>query len=816
MPKRKPQRKTSTRNPRGLILRMVDLRPDTADEEDRSVDIVVATETPVPRMDEDTGEVYGEVLLMDGLTFRNPNRRQMPIVDSHNTSSVKHVYGSVRDLRVEGDEFVGRAVFAHDKDSQDAFRKLLDGHLTDFSVTAQEHDVQRIERGEVATIGDREFMGPTDLVLDWTPSDASIVAAGADANSTVRQLLRSYFFEGAKMPTTKTNTRLNRSERRKKAAIERRKKKSKRAVVRTVDRGQQIRGAMDALLESGMTVEEIAEETGRSVESLRELVAEDADQELLEALTNLVPDDDETRMEDEEGDEEREDDDADAERMEGEDEEERMDGGEEEREDDEDEATERSAERAVQRALRRDRIRRQEIRALGKAAGASQTSIERMCDSGISVSAARKKLWKKMANRSLGTTSRGEIRVTGTGLERMESAIRDGLIVRATSAIQAPYGKQRQDPLGGRKPDPGHEDFARMGFFRIAEEILRAGGINTRRMTKRDVAMVAMGHKATVNRLINNGSIQRSSEAWHTTGMLPNLMLDAANKSLLMGYQEADYTWSIWARQAPSVEDFKAINRIRFSDSPDLKMIPENDTYPEGKHSDKKESYFVNKFGRIFTITWETIVGDDLDAISRVPQMHGAAARRTQNQHVYGILTDNDPLSDGVALFHTASHGNLAGSGTVISTASLNTAYAAMRVQTGLAGQIIRIVPRFLIVPAAIEATAETQVASMAPPDVGGDTTGNSNVANLYGPGGRRRLTVVGEPELDGNSTTAWYLAAGTDQVDTVELTFLAGEESPVIESEWDFDRDVMKNKVRQTFGTKAIDHRGLYKNPGA
>jgi hypothetical protein len=56
---------------------------------------------------------------------------------------------------------------------------------------------------------------------------------------------------------------------------------------------------------------------------------------------------------------------------------------------------------------------------------------------------------------------------------------------------------------------------------------------------------------------------------------------------------------------------------------------------------------------------------------------------------------------------------------------------------------------------------------------------------------------------------------ASTD-VDTVEYTFLEGEESPVIETEWNFDNDTLKHKIRQTFAAKAIDWRGLYENDGA
>jgi hypothetical protein len=71
--------------------------------------------------------------------------------------------------------------------------------------------------------------------------------------------------------------------------------------------------------------------------------------------------------------------------------------------------------------------------------------------------------------------------------------------------------------------------------------------------------------------------------------------------------------------------------------------------------SDAKESYKIAKYGNMFTITWETVVNDDLDAISRIPAMQGAACRRLQNQTVYGVLTSNPTMSDTGALFNATA-----------------------------------------------------------------------------------------------------------------------------------------------------------------
>jgi hypothetical protein len=252
-------------------------------------------------------------------------------------------------------------------------------------------------------------------------------------------------------------------------------------------------------------------------------------------------------------------------------------------------------------------------------------------------------------------------------------------------------------------------------------------------------------------------------------------------------------------------------------------MVPEGQEYKDAGMSDTKETYKINKYGNMFTVTWETVVNDDLDAISRIPAMQGAACRRLQNQAVYGVLTANAAMADTGLLFNATAqttaggHANYATGAGAPAVGTLNTAFISMMTKKGLRSDVIlNIQPAFLIVPAAISATALQLLGSIADPSVGGSAAGNSNTKNIYGPNGDRPLKVIVEPLLDANSSTAWYLAANNSQVDTVEITFLEGEQSPVLENEWDFDKDVYKYKVRQTFGVAAIDYRGLYKHNGA
>ena len=264
------------------------------------------------------------------------------------------------------------------------------------------------------------------------------------------------------------------------------------------------------------------------------------------------------------------------------------------------------------------------------------------------------------------------------------------------------------------------------------------------------------------------------------------------------------------------------VGRIQNFRSWSPEMVPEGKLYPDAAVSDTKETYKINKYGNVFTISWETVVNDDMDAISRIPAMQGAACRRLQNQAVYGVLTANAAMADTGALFNATAqttaggHANLATGSATPTVATLNAAFLSMMTKKGLRSDVIlNLQPSFLIVPAALSATALQLVGSFADPAAGGSAAGNSNTKNIYGPNADRPLKVIVEPLLDANSATAFYFAASNNQVDTVELTFLEGEQSPVLENEWDFDRDVYKYKVRQTFGVAAIDYRGLYKHAG-
>lgn len=294
--------------------------------------------------------------------------------------------------------------------------------------------------------------------------------------------------------------------------------------------------------------------------------------------------------------------------------------------------------------------------------------------------------------------------------------------------------------------------------------------------------------------------------AAHSTSDFPYLLSGVASKSLMHGFNNEPASHMAWVRIV-DVKDFKEIQRVQRSAAPGLELIPEGGEYEYGSFSERKEVYQVKTYGRMFGITRQALINDDLGAFTDLPQAFGASARRLEADHVYSIVTTNANMADGTALFH-ADHDNLESSGAAISVSSLGTARTAMRLQTGINGAVLNIIPRFLIVPATLESHAESILAALARPD-----QSNPGVANAEF---IRNLELVVDPRLDANSVTAWYLAGSSSQVDTVELAYLDGQHGLYYEEQPGWNIDALEVKARLDFGTKAVDWRGLYMNPGA
>lgn len=333
-----------------------------------------------------------------------------------------------------------------------------------------------------------------------------------------------------------------------------------------------------------------------------------------------------------------------------------------------------------------------------------------------------------------------------------------------------------------------------MTLLEMGRDYLDACGVSTRGLSRMELAKSMLQHR---------------SAGMHTTSDFASLFANVANKRLRMAYDENPGTYGVWARRAPNAPDFKTIQVTNLSGAPELLQTNEHGEFKYGTMSDGKETYGVVTYGRIVALTRQAIVNDDLRGFERLLSAFGSAARRLENRLVYSRLTTNAAMNDGVALFHT-THANLGtGAGSALAFDGLKAGRTAMRLQTGLQSEPLNLAPAYLIVPATLEQTAYQLTSNQYVPATKAEV-------NEFRTGGRSALEPVVEPLLDATSTTAWYLAASSSQIDTVEYCYLDGAEGPVIESENGFEVDGISYKARLDFAAKDIDHRGLYKANGA
>lgn len=391
----------------------------------------------------------------------------------------------------------------------------------------------------------------------------------------------------------------------------------------------------------------------------------------------------------------------------------------------------------------------------------------------------------------------------GTDLAEARRLILDQV---AASSEETRSFSQVSIPLGGRDEQVTRRDaVANALLHRYSPTLfpLEDAARQYRGMTLMELARESLGNAGANTRGMSRDEV--ATRALHSTSDFPEILSAVTNKTLRQAYDAYPRTFMLFCRQVLAT-DFKAMHRVQLGEAPQLLEVAESGEFKRGSLGESKESYKVKTYGRVVAITRQTLINDDLDAFTRIPAMYGNSIAQLESDVVWDIVTSNPAMADGNALFHT-THKNLAGSGAALDVGSVGAARAAMAKQTGLDKKtVLNVRPAFLIVPAALELKAEQLVAQNLVPATSGTVV----------PQSIRTLSPIAEPRLDAASETAWYLAASPNQIDTIEYAYLEGQQGAYIETRNGFDVDGVEIKCRLDFGAKAIDWRGLYKNPGA
>jgi hypothetical protein len=679
---------------------------------DDSLKIVLASETPVPVFDIARGRVINEVMLMSGGSWPN----QFPMLNTHNRNDAASGLGSVRDIRREGDQLIGRPAFSRRNHAQEVRQDVIDGHITDASIGARRLESVWIDRGQSRVIDGKTFEGPVRVVTKWRAHEASIVLVGADPTSKFSTAQRAYFDpEGLEAETVNDQFRA-------------------------------------FLVERGMPAD------------LDDTAALDW------AQKNWVPGKAQVPAI--------------------------------ERNDDGDEVPAKPVKKAKAKpAVEEDPINRAaEIRAQCKAVGLDSDFALDCIERDLDDLELKDEIIRVLSDRTKKNGIKASVNIEHTGSEKVKvhDALRDGLLQRA-------FEGSGLDLPEDFKPAAGAEEFKHRSLVEIGRTLMARNGENIN-VPDATVALRLLGER-------EDGYIERAEGPFYNvSGMFKNVTLDVATNTLRASYNEVPGSYQIYAKRGPDVQDFKEVRRSILGEFPDPEVLPENEEINDTTYKDSGEGYKVDVYASIFSVSLQAILNNRLNAFSDAPAKQGRAFQRKINKLVLGVLTGNEALSDGVALFH-ATHGNLGTQG-VISTITLNEGYQKLLEQKGLDGKtIVGVAPRYCLFSPkqAGDALQFFTSAGLAL------TNHNSAVQNIYGPGGvRGGLIPIIEPQLTAWDADSWFLIAGQNDADTVEYAFLSGFATPQVLQESSFNRLGLRYRIVQAVGAKAIDHRGLFWNTGA
>jgi hypothetical protein len=303
-------------------------------------------------------------------------------------------------------------------------------------------------------------------------------------------------------------------------------------------------------------------------------------------------------------------------------------------------------------------------------------------------------------------------------------------------------------------------------------------------------------------------SAERASESL-TVSSWDVILGDSITRRMVAEYGRPSLgTWRNIVSSVVPVNDFRTQRIDRLGGYGTLPAVNAGAPYqPLTSPGDEEATYSITKRGGTEDLTLEMIADDDLRAIQKIPTKLGLAAAQTLYRFVWDILPTNAAVTyDSVALFH-ASHSNTTASA-VLTQANLSTLRTKMRQQTayGDTSDVLSVIPRYLVVPSALEEIAY-QLANSA---VAIPASGNaSNIPNIH--------QTIEPMVIDYYSdTNDWYIVCDPAMCPTIEVGFWQGREDPELFTQSDptvgsmFDADKLTWKIRHVYSGAVLDHRGF------
>ncbi len=348
------------------------------------------------------------------------------------------------------------------------------------------------------------------------------------------------------------------------------------------------------------------------------------------------------------------------------------------------------------------------------------------------------------------------------------------------------------------------------GMNRIVAECVRSAsdvaGVHVPSMEGLRGEGMWQAYTAARQSLMANHKLMASGNSFSTVS-LPGILSNVINKTLLEAYDSVPSVLRQIASRGSS-NDFKPAFSYRiYLEGGKMKKVPSTGKIEGTTLGEESYERGIDTIGDLITITRKMIINDDLGALAKIPAEFGNAAAQTIESEGF------EALIKGQSKLFTAKFKNLVTTNKKFDHEGLAEAAKLFMEMTGPSGLPISVKPEYLLVSPALwtEATLLTSspVFNQAPAD---RVPAMNPWANMF--------TVMASPYLStaqGGNDKAWYMLAAPSRGSVINLSFLGGRETPIIEQEnAAFDVLGVSWRIYHDYGVNLEDGRmGVY-SPGA
>lgn len=412
---------------------------------------------------------------------------------------------------------------------------------------------------------------------------------------------------------------------------------------------------------------------------------------------------------------------------------------------------------------------------------------------------------------------------TGLGIEVGEDA-RDKQVEAYSLAIMEQHVPELRAAFNSDKVSKDQRQAAAEALGYKDEASARQAIRNMRTSGALGMKASRMAESMVTNKQAWAQAVRRNSQAqWRVVGQMgtsdfPAVLENIATKTLRVTQALQALTWNRFARRG-TVTDFRDASVVDLANFERLRETPEFGKPEAITTTDKAVKMRARKYTGTFGYSFEMFKNDDLSAFVQFPRLAALAASLEPEYQAYRMITENALWIDGLAFFH-ASHGNILTTAALSPTSAEDAMTAYMETREtradGKSGQFVLAQPTGILVPTNLWGTAQRIFTDAKDWTQSTGPEARSNVMAGV-------LTPTASPLLKANigtganaSNTAWYIHGDPNVRPILEVAFLDGSDTPIIETRPDSDMFATGFNIMTAFAVQWVALENAKRNPGA